>query len=227
MATITYEFDPRDFAVLSFQQTPTTAKRSKYSEHHAVALLDGTMYSDCSGTLCASPDYFVSDKRTGIHYPGKHPSAGFTFSIMRNGNISILDGAKTALDYMSAVQLYPDLIRNSKNVANSHLNTDDNHRAALGINAAGRLMFAIGHASMYAFTNDLLDHGMKWAGYTDGGGSTELFVSNQRHGSTENRAVAMWFAELTKDRRAGQVSPIALAARSVVPSLSFLFPYWS
>lgn len=221
MSLVTHHFDPRDFAVLSFQHDSAHVKRSLWTEHKdPLAMLDGTMYSECSAfPLCASPDYMVHDTRTGVNIEGHHPTAGFTFSIMPDGSIAVLDGNRPLKGYMSAVQLYPDLIKKSKIVADPKLNNDFTFRAALGIDDKGMLVFAVGKGSMTAFSKDLLAAGIRFAGYTDGGGSASLVSHHQRYGSSENRAVALWFAELPMTRRIGKAGVATSVVSSSMPGL--------
>jgi hypothetical protein len=227
-----YELDPRDFAVMAKPIGPDKVKRSRSSEYDdAIAMLDGSMYSEASGGN-AVVDYLAIDKRTGINFKGKHPTAGITFSVMPNGEIHVDSGSKTTNGFASAVQLYPDLIVHNKVVASAKVNRSRVNRSALCINKAGHLCFATSVGSMYDFSAALLGSGMVYAGYTDGGGSSRLVVGNKVTGSSENRPVALWFTEIDKSRRIhqpsggnapGTVSGAASLLSIINPSLSFLF----
>lgn len=174
-----------------------------------LAVLDGPMFTDCSSTgHCTRParqscspghcnavllDYLYLDRRGGEFYEGRHPNRGMTLSVDADGHTYAMHGGSAAGNPVVAVQLYPELIWDGRNVASTSVDTSTVWRAALGVLPGGKMVLAISRAPMHAFAEKLRALGVTYAGYTDGGGSTSLqLIGQPRIGSTEDRAVASW-----------------------------------
>lgn len=228
-----YSFNPLNFAIKSFQLSPTSVQNSTWREQVAgtVAMMDGTIFTDCSVPHCGRANYLAMDTRTGVNYASKHPKCGMTYSFMKDGSIQVADGASVSKGCFAAIQMHPEVVRNGKNVANQERSscdmtpsgrTDYTERAALCITHDGKVAFAVGNGSISAFANDLIKHGIKHAGYTDGGGSTKLIVKGVLNGAQEDRAVPMWLVELDPTAQSSRNSLLSMVASHISPSLGWL-----
>lgn len=157
------------------------------SQTGAEAALDGPMYGDCPGS-CRDLR-FLHFERGYLDIASEEPDAGITVSVDDAGNASWRRGGRLPAGARVAVQLYPSLVEEGRSVASGSPNTEYVWRAALGQLDDGRLAFAIWRGPMPEFAGRLIAAGFRWAGYTDGGGSTSMAVQGQRLGSAEDRAV--------------------------------------
>ena len=159
-----------------------------------LAVLDGPMYGACTGVpRCAQLEYLYLDQRAGEYFPGRHPERGMTVEVKADGRVVVAHGASTASDPVVAVQLYPELVWEGRNVASTSIDTSRVWRAALGVLPGGKMVLVVGIAPMHQFADLLIALGVIYAGYTDGGGSASLQVrGGHRVGSTEDRPVASW-----------------------------------
>lgn len=199
-------FDPSRLDVFSpslggNRSKPTTAQEALASG--AVAVLDGPMFSRCdsaglSGTdaeryaqsQCSRVEYALLGSEVSV--ASLYPSNGATFSVVE-GRAVVLPDAQVAEGARVAVQGYPWIVREGRNVASQERDTDRTWRAALVLLDSGELAFAIMQASMYAFAAALVAAGAREAVYTDGGGSGRLETADgQRVGSNENRRMGAW-----------------------------------
>ena len=181
-------------------RAPTTAAEALEASG-ALAVLDGPMFERCEGrtyaaSTCADLDYL--HRAPGLSDPGEHPTRGATLSAWKGG-ASIAPGAQVDPRAQVAVQLYPALLLDGRNVATDDgTNTDRVWRAGVGLHPRLGVVFAVmPSATMRGFAEALRALGVVSAGYTDGGGSASLLVRGlERVGSSENRRVASWLVAL-------------------------------
>lgn len=206
---VKYVVVPPDLAVVARpvpsrpngQVTPLTAAEARARRPGAAAVIDGPMFEKCAGEpdsyaryQCAQLDYRLLDRAAGIDVPGRYPTRGMTLSIV-DGRPVVLDGSNTPPGAGFAVQLYPPLVRGSRNVATAALNRSQVYRAGIGVLPDGSIVLAEGSMSMYQFAETLRALGVVDAGYTDGGGSARIELQDgERAGSSENRRVASFIA---------------------------------
>lgn len=146
---------------------------------HPVALLDGPMFSvpggEGYGTYgLANLKYRYLDRGRGIDVPSEFPSRGGTVSVV-NGQAFYKNGDAIENGATLAIQGYPSIVENGRNVASTRNDTNTTGRSAVGIFRDGRIAFAVGTFSMREFANRLIQIGILNAAYTDGGSSTALF----------------------------------------------------
>lgn len=196
---------------------PSRASEALAANPRARAVLDGSMFSLCSSggyarADCADLDYLLRGE--GVSDGGENPTDGLTISVTPAGTARVLPGAAVVDGARVAVQLYPTLVRDGAViVSNRDNNADRVWRAALGVMADGRLVFAIMVADMQTFARALIAFGVRDAGYTDGGGSASLAVrGDQRYGASEDRRVASWLLAYDPAPPAGLPSPFATVA---------------
>ena len=164
------------------------------SDTGAAVALDGSMYSDIGSGL-ARPRFLMMDQARGVLIETRSPSDGMTISV-KNGVASANTDAVVTPGATVAVQLYPELVRSGRNMANPLRDTSVVWRAALGIFRDGNLGFAVGVSSMYTFAQHLSEMGFVHAGYTDGGDSTLMaFRDGSWVGDREHRAVSSWILD--------------------------------
>lgn len=176
----------------------------------ALAVLDGPMFTVCgtragaSGdeyerASCARPDFLLYDGTASapVNLPSRRTSDGMTLSVLRGGTVAVSAGARPAPQALVAVQLYPELVRGGRNMANPARDTDRTQRAALGTLADGTLVFVVSDPmGMYEFARRLVAFGVKEAGYTDGGGSGRIATrAGEVAGNSKNRPVAAWLLD--------------------------------
>lgn len=180
----------------------------------ADAVLDGPMFANCSsstyaGSSCAVVRFEQYDAGRGTSFTGSSSGDGLTIALV-DGRAVASDGASIPEGASVAIQCYPALVRNGQVVASNGPGTNGNaeQRAAVCIMSDGRVALATGAMDMVSFATVLAAVGAVDAGYTDGGGSTALWLSDgQRFGASEQRKVATWVV-------AGPASDLA----SLVPS---------
>jgi len=176
--------------------TPHYVHEALYSSPFAstfMAAIDGPMFDYCCPDTCGNNyDRYHCGKLLFLHLdttrpgaeiniPSTRPNEGMTISVA-NGVASAEAGSVVAEGATVAVQLFPELVRESRNAATGPhsqvpLNTEV---AAVGTLSDGRVFFAYHpHVSnMRHFAEILLEAnvGVAEAGYTDGGGSARLEV---------------------------------------------------
>ena len=202
--------------------------RTKADEVLAVpgvlAVLDGPMFRDCTNSPpCTMPprrgcsqgqcnavllDYLYLDRRAGEYFEGRYPDRGMTLSVDAQGHTFAAHGANAISNAVVAIQGYPELIWNGENVSSTEIDTSVVWRAAIGVLPTGKLILAVARASMHSFAEKLRAIGVRYAVYTDGGGSAGLQARGEpRVGSTEDRAVASWI--VVRDIGLVQASPLS------------------
>lgn len=168
-------FSARDLAVLL---DPPDMDR-------AVLALDGPMF-DGSGS-----EYLLYDRVNGTSVPSRHPDDGMTISVV--GNLPFAtDGASVVPGARVAVQGYPTLVVNGRNVASPSVDTSAEWRAGMAIMRDGTLAFAVGQMSMWQFAEEFARAGADEAMYTDGGSSASLWTQAGRYGHPAPRDVPSW-----------------------------------
>lgn len=181
----------------------------------AQAVLNGAMFSYCSGavhdyarTTCEQALYLARDTtHRALDVPTRKPDDGVTLAV-EGGVVRAYRGGQAPAEAKVALQLYPSLVEDGRNVARAEVNTDNARRAAVAVLRDGSVMFAVGRGTMRAFAQELVDAGAAWAGYTDGGGSTRLQRADGTwSGDPENRRVPVWYtAEVPASRGPSGVS---------------------
>lgn len=167
---------------------------------HAEAALDGPMFEKCSSQSgvpyssynCGELLYKHYDLRSGLNVSSKYPSRGITISVLENGHSQAADGDVVPPNATVAVQLYPAMVVNGQT---RHVSDADGNaqRAALAIMEDGNMAFVISRPMLMSqFAQKLVAAGAKYAGYTDGGGSTSLATPTGYKGSSEHRRVLTW-----------------------------------
>lgn len=168
----------------------------------AEALIDGPMFHLGEGAAeyatyrVGELDYRYVDTQDGDAADGGAATdrKGVTLNIVPPGLAVWFDGDHVAAGALTAVQLYPTLVRAGRVVASGTINRAKVWRAGVGT-IGDDVVFAVGIASMAEFAAWLLLLGCREAGYTDGGGSTRLCVREHgvpSAGSRENRRVPSW-----------------------------------
>lgn len=191
------------------------------SETKAAATLDGSMYTDIGSGL-ARGRFLLYDQQQRLSIPSRAPSDGMTISV-REGIAHASSGSTVFPGSTVAVQLYPELVRSGRNVANPARDASSDWRAALGIFRDGRLGFAVGIASMRAFASDLRAMGFTEAGYTDGGDSTLLaFEDGQWIGDPHHRAVATWLIDRGESEQSSGITEFLISF-----GIGWLVYHWS
>jgi len=146
--------------------------------------------SDYAISICSRLDYLHKD--AAFSAPGRYPDRGVTLSVLPDGHAVFLDNANVAPGARVAVQFYPPLVVDGRNVATPTLNTGSEWRSGVALMQDGRLAFAVGTMPMHAFAAALIRAGAVGAAYTDGGGSSALVTAAATAGSSEHRRVASW-----------------------------------
>lgn len=195
-----------------------------------VAALDGPMFDFCpnislpsgseisryAASSCDMPQFMVYDPSRNVAAAGRRPRDGRTISIV-NGQAVVLSGAQVAPGARVAVQLYPWLVTDGRNMANPAIDAGVEVRAALVILRDGRMAFAVARASMYDFASMLVRAGVLHGGYTDGGGSgVAVGPDGHLYGANEHRRVPIWFVVESGSSSAALLAfGVALAALGV------------
>jgi hypothetical protein len=141
---------------------------------------------------CRTLDYRYVDRARGIDVPGRFPHVGGTIGVA-NGRAFFSADATVPADVAVAIQAYPSIVENGVNIANDASGTNGQAlwRGGLGIMRNGRMVYALGMASMRTFAAAMLAMGCTYVIYLDGGGSASMLVrGGERIGSRENRPVA-------------------------------------
>jgi hypothetical protein len=195
-------------------------------EPKAYAALDGPMFgSACSphgrGPGCVQ--YRLRDRRRDVDLPSIYPDRGLTFAV---GGITssarVLRGADDdEIGSASvAVQTWPTLVDNGDPTSGS-ADREAVGRAALCVLRDGRLAFAAGTGPMGTFARELVERGVLWAGYTDGGGSTGLLGPGVELGG--NRPVPAWLVA-TPRSWLGRWWPAVLGSAAVLVVSAVVLP---
>lgn len=175
------------------------------------AVLDGPMFVEPSSYTTYTQGrllYAFRDQSAGIEIPSDHPSRGISIGVTSSGVAVASSGGYPPDGSVTSVQLYPTLIRSGSVEASPYIDTDRTWRAGLGIMSDGRLAFAVGRMSMYAFAQAFKRAGAVTAGYTDGGGSASMGLGQVYTGSSEKRRVPAWL--VAKPAGAGGFKAIAI-----------------
>ena len=184
---------------------PGTADAVPHSPAEALAasgadvILDGPMFENCNGgdyasSQCAVVRFQQLDASNGVSFGTESQSEGITIAVV-NGTAVAADGAQVPAGASVAIQCYPALVRAGRNVADNNAGTNGTaeQRAGVGIMSDGRVVLAAGAVSMAGLASAMIAAGVVEGGYTDGGGSTALWLSDgQRYGASEQRRVATW-----------------------------------
>lgn len=121
--------------------------------------------------------YRYLDVQSSVNVASSYPTRGGTISVV--GNVAAFnrgDGIQPGSTV--AIQGYPSLVEEGRNVANASIDTHAEGRCAVGILNTGEVFFALATLGMYEFARQLIAAGAMWAIYTDGGGSATLFAKN-------------------------------------------------
>lgn len=174
---------------------PSTASEALGQDASLAAVLDGPMFEKCGeGSYatyrCGEPRFLVKDDDT--YEASDEPGVGGTIWV-EEGVAKFMRGAVLVPNATVAVQGYPTLVEDGRNVAGTSGNLADHvWRAALVIGRDGQLWFAVGHDTMHGFATSLINAGALHALYTDGGGSARLATRDGFVGSSEDRRVPLW-----------------------------------
>lgn len=210
---------------------PGTADAVPHSPAEALAasgadvILDGPMFANCNGgdyasSQCAVVRFQQIDLSSGMSFGTESQSEGITIAVV-NGTAVAADGAQVPPGASVAIQCYPTLVRAGRNVAdnNAGTNATAEMRAGVGILSDGRIVFAAGAVSMSGLASALIAAGAVEAGYTDGGGSTAMWLSDgQRYGASEHRRVATWIIA-RPETVLGSLMPSTASGRFVAAAL--------
>jgi len=196
------------------------AARAVFGANPDVMLaVDGPMFEYCEGQphdyavyTCGTVRYLLQDNLSGVSVPGLpgYEDKGITISVV--GGTAIGSLRRSPVPGASvAIQLSIGLVEDGAIGVRDHPPDDpsgqNDHRLAVGIMPDGKIAFAYARAPVYEFAVMLRDAGMRWAGYTDGGGSSSL-VMRKPDGSLEGtdaddpdgRRVPSWIvARVTPD----------------------------
>lgn len=160
------------------------------------AVLDGPMFTDTGAT--SRFRFRLLDEFARVDSAGREPDHGATLSVDVSGRAVVLPGDRITDGATVAVQCYPVLAADgvAKTVANTKSNNERVWRAALVLLRSGEVAFVVGVGALPAFARAVaaMDGGTLWAGYTDGGSSTELRTERQRWGFSRPVSVLTWLA---------------------------------
>lgn len=193
------------------------------------AALNGPMFDVCSGqdlpagnaahyaaSVCDKLAYKHYDPRAGLNAAGTSLFAGMTFSVTPRG-VSVLPGSEFPPDAKVSVQTFPILLQDGVNRAStSEVNNHPEWRSALALMPDGRLAFVAGIGTLHGFADAIAQAGVKYAGYTDGGGSTAMVTPNGKIGGQgEHRRVPSWLIVRPAESRKGVWVVLGLVVASV------------
>lgn len=145
----------------------------------AAAILDGAMFSFCSGqphdyarAECSRSDYGFVDGHTGIaQWPKRgYEARGGTLSVVK-GRAVVSDGWSPASGATVAWQGYPAIVRAGRVLASATVDANRTERAGCGRDREGNVVFATMVASMLGFAEAARDAGLDELLYSDGGQS--------------------------------------------------------
>lgn len=172
--------------------------------------IDGPMFSNCSPgrsyaqSVCADPRFLQEDSQRAIKDLADRGEGGRGLTVSIVGDqASWAEGDERASGARVAVQLYPPLVRDGQaaTLSTSGGNGSSVWRAALVELFSGELAFVVAVDSLQGFARRLAGIA-RWAGYTDGGGSTAMGWRDEsgdhRRGSGEDRPVATFLVALEK-----------------------------
>lgn len=190
------------------QSSAVTAADVLASDPSILAVVDGAMASPCGSDFTSHPgmsaaevrriehcrtlDYRYVDRARGIDVPGRFPHVGGTIGVA-GGRAFFSPDATVPANADVAIQAYPSIVEDGRNIANdaSGSNGQALWRGGLGILRDGRMVYALGIASMRTFAAAMIALGCTYVIYLDGGGSASMQVrGGVRIGSREDRPVA-------------------------------------
>lgn len=130
--------------------------------------------------------YRYLDTRSGINIPGSFPRRGSTISVAdgiayHNRGSTIQPGATFA------IQGYPSMIEEGRNVSSLRNDRNATGRACVGRHVDGSVIFAAGTMGIWEMSNLLIQMGVHGATYMDGGGSTALYGGGVSLGMNRRR----------------------------------------
>jgi hypothetical protein len=157
------------------------------------------MFALCAGhaggystTDCNTLNYLHYTRSGGLLAP-LTPGVGLVLSIVRDWTSVRAEMDRVANPAaVMAVQGYPTLLLDGRNVTSPELNLERVWRSGVGLMADGRVMLAVAVGSMSSFADQMEDAGARRAVYTDGGDSTALGFGSRRVGADADRPVASW-----------------------------------
>lgn len=175
-----------------------------------LAAIDGPMFSNCdrgrsyAQSICADPRFLQEDAQRAIKDLADRGEGGRGLTLSVVGGVpSWATGDERAPGARVAVQLYPPLVRDGQaaTLSTTGGNGSSVWRAALAELNSGELAFVVAVDSLQGFARKLAQIA-RFAGYTDGGGSTALgwrdAEGEHRRGSGEDRPVATFLVALEK-----------------------------
>lgn len=171
----------------------------------AEAAINGPMFDVCgnqdlpagnaarySHSVCDKLSYRHYDPAIGLNTPGTSLFAGMTFSTTPRG-VSVLPGSEVPPDAKVAIQTFPVLLQDGVNRASTAaVNESSEYRSAIALMPDGRLALVAGIGTLHGFADAIAQAGVKYASYTDGGGSTHLVTPDNTYGASEPRRVPSW-----------------------------------
>lgn len=172
---------------------------------NAEAAINGPMFDVCSGqdlppgnaaryshSVCDRLSYKHFDPAIGLNAPGTSLFAGMTFSTTPRG-VSVLPGSEVPPDAKVSIQTFPVLLQDGENRASTSApNNSSEYRSAIALMPDGRLALVSGTGTLHGFADAIARAGVRFAGYTDGGGSTHLVTADHTYGASEPRKVPSW-----------------------------------
>lgn len=197
---------------------------------NAEAAINGPMFDVCSGqdlppgnaqryasSMCDRLSYKHRDPAIGLNAPGTNLFAGMTFSTTPRG-VSVLPGSEVPPDAKVSIQTFPVLLQDGVNRAStSEVNNHSEYRSAIALMPDGRLAFVAGTGTLHGFADAIAQSGVKFAGYTDGGGSTHLVTAGGKYGASEPRKVPSWL--IVRPASVAPTGRIAAALGLIVVSI--------
>jgi hypothetical protein len=210
----------------------------------AAAVLDGAMFDNCddaskrrpteaaryAASRCARPLYGLRDAAAGLDLASAYPARGATLGVDAAGVGFARPGWSAPAGARVAVQGYPALVLDGRNVADNAAghNGDVDWRAGLALLGDGRMLFAVGRIDMEGLGAALVRAGARAAHYTDGGGSARLATADHDWtGSAEDRPVATWLlARAPAPSAAGPLLALAGASAAGVGLYRWITGGW-
>lgn len=170
-----------------------TARQALALRADAAAVLDGPMFYDTGST--SRFRFRLLDRGAGVDVPSTEPTAGQTLAVDAAGAVTIVDGGREPAGSVVAIQCYPTLAKDGARAAvgDTESNRSRVWRAALALLESGAVGLVVGIAALRTFAEALAALRVQWAGYTDGGSSTDLRLrSGRRVGFTGEPKVPAW-----------------------------------